>query len=96
MFEDDNEENIFGWVGLKDNGDHYVSAVGLYDYFWSLKDDTREKILLGWLTAIEAYLDPDFNKQLVNAVDGIIYVSESSETVEEKPMANIIPFPKLR
>lgn len=94
MFEDDNEENIFGWVGLKDNGDHYISAVGLYDYFWALKEDTRTKILEGWITAIEAYLDPDFAKQVVNAEEGIMYVSESIESVEDKPSANVIPFPK--
>ena len=94
MFEDDNEENIFGWVGLKDNGDHYISAVGLYDYFWALKEDTRNKILEGWITAIEAYLDPDFAKQVVNAEEGIMYVSESIESVEDKPSANVIPFPK--
>jgi len=94
VFEDDNEENIFGWVGLKDNGDHYISAVGLYDYFWALKEDTRNKILEGWITAIEAYLDPDFAKQVVNAEEGIMYVSESIESVEDKPSANVIPFPK--
>ena len=94
MFEEDNEENIFGWVGLKDNGDHYISAVGLYDYFWALKEDTRNKILEGWITAIEAYLDPDFAKQVVNAEEGIMYVSESIESVEDKPSANVIPFPK--
>lgn len=94
MFEDDSEENIFGWVGLKDNGDHYISAVGLYDYFWALKEDTRNKILEGWITAIEAYLDPDFAKQVVNAEEGIMYVSESIESVEDKPSANVIPFPK--
>jgi len=29
------------------------------------------------------------------AEDGIIYVSESSESVEDKPTDNIIPFPKV-
>jgi hypothetical protein len=94
VFDDENEENIFGWVGLKDNGDHYISAVGLYYYFWHLKEDTRTKILEGWVTAIEAYLDPEFAKDVVNADEGIIYVSESRESVEDKPSGNIIPFPK--
>tara|TARA_R110002126_G_scaffold286448_1_gene438318 strand:+ start:386 stop:682 length:297 start_codon:yes stop_codon:yes gene_type:complete len=96
MFDDTLEdENIFGWVGLKDNGSHYVSATGLYDYFWSIKQETREKILEGWITALEAYLDPDFEKRLEDIEDGIIYVSESSESVEDKPTDNIIPFPKI-
>ena len=94
MFNDESEDNVFGWVGLKDNGDHYISAVGLYDYFWSLKEDTRTKILEGWITAIEAYLDPEFAKQMVNAEDGVMYVSEGLESVEDKPVANVIPFPK--
>ena len=65
MFDDTLEdENIFGWIGLKDNGSHYVSATGLYDYFWSIKQETREKILNGWITALEAYLDPEFEKRL--------------------------------
>ena len=92
MFEDDQDENIFGWGGLKDNGDHYVSAVGLYDYFWALKEESRTKILEGWISAIEAYLDPEFAK-IVNSEEGVIYISENAESVEDKPTANIIQFP---
>ena len=94
MFEDDQDENIFGWVGLKDNGDHYVSAVGLYDYFWALKEESRTKKLEGWISAIEAYLDPDFIKEVINADEGTIYISETLESVEDKPSANIIQFPR--
>ncbi len=94
MFEDgDHAENIFGWVGLKDNGDHYVSQVGVYDYFWSLKEDTRTKILEGWISAIEAYLDPDFVKTIKEAEEGTIFISETLDSVEDKPLANVIPFP---
>ena len=40
MFDDSMEdENIFGWMGLKDNGSHYVSATGLYDYFFSIEKE---------------------------------------------------------
>jgi hypothetical protein len=92
VFEDDQDENIFGWIGLKDNGDHYVSAVGLYDYFWALKEESRTKILEGWISAIEAYLDPEFAK-IVNSEEGVIYISENAESVEDKPTANIIQFP---
>ena len=93
MFENDQDENIFGWVGLKDNGDHYVSAVGLYDYFWALKEESRTKILEGWISAIEAYLDPEFAK-IVNSEEGVSYISENYESVEDKPSATIIQFPK--
>ena len=92
MFEDDQDENIFGWVGLKANGDHYVSAVGLYDYFWALKEESRTKIIERWISSIEAYLDPEFAK-IVNSEEGVIYISENAESVEDKPTANIIQFP---
>jgi hypothetical protein len=96
MFDDSLEdENIFGWIGLKDNGSHYVSAAGLYDYFFAIKKETRDKILEGWIVALEAYLDPEFEDRMEEAEDGIIYVSESSESVEDKPTGNIIPFPKV-
>jgi hypothetical protein len=88
----DPEENLFGWVGLKDNGDHYVAAVGLYEYFWTLDEGTRKKILDGWTQAIEAYRSPDFFENSKH-VDGYILVSECDEVVEEKPDADIIPFP---
>lgn len=91
MFENP-EENLFGWIGLKDNGDHYVAAVGMYEYFWALDEETRKKILNGWSAAIEAYHDPKFvseGKQL----NDYILVSESSDVVEEKHGADIIPFP---
>jgi hypothetical protein len=95
VFEDDQGENVFGYIGLKDNGDHYVSAVGLYDYFWTLKEETRNKILEGWITAIEAYLDPEFAKEIINAPqEGIVYISQASESVEDKPTADIIQFPR--
>jgi hypothetical protein len=96
MFDDSMEdENIFGWMGLKDNGSHYVSATGLYDYFFSIEKETREKILEGWIAALEAYLEPGFEKRIEESEGGVIYVSESSESVEDKPVGNVIPFPKI-
>jgi len=96
MFDDSIEdENIFGWIGLKDNGSHYVSAAGLYDYFFAIKKETRDKILEGWITALEAYLDPGFEERMEESEDGIIYISESADSVEDKPSGNIIPFPKI-
>ena len=90
------DENIFGWIGLKDNGSHYVSAAGLYDYFFAIKKETRDKILEGWISALEVYLDPEFEERMEKeAEEGIIYVSESPDSVEDKPTGNIIPFPKV-
>ena len=97
MFDDSLEdENIFGWIGLKDNGSHYVSAAGLYDYFFAIKKETRDKILEGWISALEVYLDPEFEERVEKEAEGgIIYVSESPDSVEDKPTGNIIPFPKV-
>lgn len=90
-----NEESVFGWVGLKENSDHYVSATGIYDFFWTLQEETRVKIIHGWIEALEAYLDPEFDKQFpVGVEEGAIYISENSSSVEDKTSANIIPFPR--
>jgi hypothetical protein len=93
----DPEENIFGFVGLKDNGTHYVSSTGLYDYFFKLKEDTREKIITGWIASLQTYLDSDFLEDvgLHGNDEGLIYVSEDTTVVEEKVIAdNVVPFPK--
>lgn len=93
-----NEENVFGVVGLADNGDHYSSMAGLYDYFWALKPDTREKMILGWIEALENFLDPIFDEHVLD-LEGELYVVKSLERVEEKEAdqitsAKILPFRK--
>lgn len=90
------DENIFGWIGMKDNGDHYAAVSGIYDYFWSLKPETREKMIYGWIEALEAFLDPDFEENLDEFATGLTYVNISSpveEKIEEvKIEGNVIPF----
>ena len=96
MFDDNHEdENIFGWIGLKDNGSHYVAAAGLYDYFWAIKDETRVKIISGWIKALEAYISEDFNIDDIVPDDGVLYISSCEDSVEDKPSGNVIPFPKV-
>ena len=97
MFDDNNQEdeNIFGWIGLKDNGSHYVAAAGLYDYFWAIKDETRVKIISGWIKALEAYISEDFNIDDIVPDDGVLYISSCEDSVEDKPSGNVIPFPKV-
>ena len=41
------DENVFGWLGLKENPDSYQSATGVYDYFWEISQETRDKIING-------------------------------------------------
>ena len=89
------DENIFGWIGLKDNGSHYVAAAGLYDYFWAVKEETRTKIITGWITALEAYLSEDFDIDNIVPDDGILYISACEDSVEDKSTDNVIPFPKI-
>ena len=96
MFDDNHEdENIFGWIGLKDNGSHYVAAAGLYDYFWAVKDETRVKIISGWIKALEAYISEDFNIDDIVPDDGVLYISSCEDSVEDKPSGNVIPFPQV-
>jgi len=93
LSKEEGPEHIFGWIGLQDKGDHFVSAAGLYDYFWALESEKRTKILEGWITAIEAFLEPEFNDNSLGKTKGVLYVSACEARVEEKPSGNVIPFP---
>jgi len=92
------EENVFGWIGLRDKGNHYVAAVGLYDYYWSLKDETRAKVLAGWIQALEVFQDPEFAKKLTTRQDEdgeVLYVAQSTNSIEDKGSENVIQFPNM-
>lgn len=89
------DENVFGWLGLKENPDSYQSATGVYDYFWEISQETRDKIINGWIDSLRAYLDPEV-AVLMESATGTCYVSVSDNPVEDKPAGdNIIQFPRL-
>ena len=80
------EGEVFGWVGISDSDDGYLAATGIYDYFWSLKQETREKLIIGWVEALESYLDPEVAERVQNRITGgdLIYF-EGEEIIEERP-----------
>lgn len=88
------DENMFGLLGLKENPENYTAVVGLYDYFWALKPETREKMIEGWIEALQAYLEEDYEDNLPDYTEGVILVSESFP-VEDKQIdfsTNVVPF----
>ena len=92
------EESVFGVMGLQDNGDHYTAVVGIYDYFWALKTETRVRIVEEWIGALEAYLSPETEEGMadMDIAEGNIVVSEGGaveeKTVKEFFTNNIVPF----
>lgn len=88
------EENMFGWIGLKEQEDCYVSASGLYEAFWVLKPEVRVSIIEGWIRTLETFLDPKIQEKIDGSDEATIYISVDDMSVEDKPMCNVIPFPK--
>lgn len=87
------DENMFGIFGLKDNPENYTAVVGMYDYFWALKPETREKMILGWIESLETFLEEDYTDMLSEYSEGIIIMAES-HSVEDKDIdfSNVVPF----
>jgi hypothetical protein len=104
MTLDPDAGEVFGWVGLNDTGEHYVAATGIYDYFWSLSRETREKLIWGWIESLEYYLDPEVAAKVQeNVTEGDLVYYIHDEVVEGKPSSGppappglgvVIPFPK--
>lgn len=94
------EENVFGVMGLQENEDHYSAVIGVYDYFWALKFETRVKIIEEWISALEYYLEPETEEFLaeIDIAEGNLVVSEAGAVEEKTPMVqefftnNVVPF----
>jgi len=79
------EENVFGLLGLTDDGTHYFGMAGMYDYFWALKPEARLKLVQGWIAALETFINPLFiEESLEEPITGSLYVYKSDVVVEEK------------
>ena len=90
MIEDD---NMFGYHGIIDRKTHYVPAIGMFDYFWSLRSPTRKKIIEGWIASLEVILEnEEFAPETLN---GTILMFSNEDIIEEKESDNIIPFPSI-
>lgn len=94
------EESIFGVMGLHENEDYYSAVVGVYDYFWALKAETRIRIIEEWISALEYYLEADVEEMMAETeiAEGNLVVSEAG-AVEEKTAKvkefftnNVVPF----
>lgn len=77
------EENVFGVLALTDTGESYVSLVGLYDYFWALRADAREKLVAGWIEGLEVFTDPNFEPLVKEGITGDLFTYTSDLVIEE-------------
>lgn len=87
------EENIFCYSGLLDKKTHYIPAVGVIDYFWTLRPYTRQRILQGWITALQKIAEnEDFEPEQIS---GAMLVFPHEEIVDYKEPDNIVQFPTI-
>lgn len=79
------DENVFGMLGLTDDGTSYVSIAGIYDYFWALKPEARLRLVQGWIQGLETFINPLFiDEQAPEDFSGALFVFKSDFVVEEK------------
>jgi hypothetical protein len=79
------DENVFGLLGLTDDGTHYFGMAGMYDFFWALKPEARLRLARGWIDSIEAFISPTFiEESFEEPITGSLYVFKSDVIVEEK------------
>ena len=81
-------EKVFGWLGLQDDDKYYKAAAALPALFFAMKQEDRERLLEGWIEAIEAF--KDFSEPFPTYDEVII--SETLNNVGEKGSSEIIPF----
>lgn len=87
------DENIFGYAGLLDKKTHYIPAIGIIDYFWTLRPYSREVVLKGWISSLQKVLEnTEFEP---NEIQGAMLVFPNEEIVEYKESDNVVQFPNL-
>jgi hypothetical protein len=87
------EENIFGYVGMLDRKTHYVPAMGVFDFFWTLRPLTRKRILEGWVASLNSLIEKeDFEPETIG---GALLVFPHEDIVEHKESDNVVQFPTI-
>ncbi len=83
-------EKVFGWLGLQDDNKYYKAAAALPSLFFAMQEEDREKLLQGWIEAIEGFKHYSFDE--FDYED--ILISESLQELDpvEKESAEIIQF----
>ena len=80
-------EKVFGWLGLQDDDKYYKAAAALPALFFAMNQEDREKLLEGWIEAIEGFK----HFSTAPSHDEVI-ISETVHNVGEKASAEIIQF----
>ena len=91
------DENVFLVAGFIDSPTEYKGATAVYDYFWALTPDLRQKLIESWKKTIDELekSHPELN-DVFNAEDeyGSMAVFSDEEAVESRPPKdNILKFP---
>lgn len=91
------DENVFLVAGFIDSPTEYKGAIAVYDYFWALAPDLRQKLIESWKKTIDELENshPDLN-DIFNSEDeyGSMAVFSDEESVEVRPPKdNVLKFP---
>lgn len=88
------ESNIFSFAGIVETPEAYYGAIALYDYFWILKPELREKLIRSWISTLEKTLEEDYLEKVAPTyAEGIAIVMVAEEPIEERSVPdNVIPF----
>lgn len=81
-------EKVFGWLGLQDDDKYYKAAAALPSLFFAMEEDDREKLIDGWIEAIEGFRNLSVP---VPSYEEVI-ISETIDNVGEKDTAEILEF----
>ena len=91
------EDNVFLMAGFIDSPTEYKGAIAVYDYFWALAPDLRQKLIESWKKTIDELekSHSDLN-DIFNTEEeyGSMAVFSDEEAVEIRPPKdNILKFP---
>ena len=90
------EDAIFMLGGFVDSPTSFNGAIGVYDYFWSLEPDLRQRLIDSWQKSLDV-LKENHLDMTVTIMDsdefGNLALFMDGEAVEiKKPKDNVIPF----
>lgn len=91
------DENVFLIAGFIDSPTEYKGAIAVYDYFWALTPDLRQKLIESWKKTLSELENAHSDLNDVFSSDdeyGSMAVFSDEEAVEVRaPKDNILEFP---
>jgi len=91
------DENVFLIAGFIDSPTEYKGAIAVYDYFWALTPDLRQKLIESWKKTLSELENAHYDLNDAFSSDdeyGSMAVFSDEEAVEVRaPKDNILEFP---